>query len=81
MVSQLLHDPPKWDGTNEEYEYALKWAAGSLYGAGTESVRSSPSVMILGNRLRGLYRFDDTLVAGRGVTGAADWAVEPPLAG
>jgi hypothetical protein len=50
MVSQLLHDPPKWDGTNEQYEYALKWAAGSLYGAGTESVRHSHSVMA--------FRFD-----------------------
>ncbi|KAI0318715.1 cytochrome P450 [Amylostereum chailletii] len=46
LVGTLLQSDPQ-DMTQDQYEYVVKWAAGSLYGAGTESTVSSISTFVL----------------------------------
>ncbi|KAH9009389.1 cytochrome P450 [Lactarius hengduanensis] len=47
LVGTLLSREGPEEMTREEYEYTIKWAAGSLYGAGTESTTSSISTFLL----------------------------------
>ncbi|KAI0040853.1 cytochrome P450 [Auriscalpium vulgare] len=46
LVGSLLSENPS-EMSREEYEYIVKWAAGSLYGAGTESTVSGISTFLL----------------------------------
>ena len=39
LAAVLLRDTAQQQGSDSEYEYTVMWAVGSLYGAGTESVR------------------------------------------
>ncbi|KAI9435627.1 cytochrome P450 [Lactarius psammicola] len=47
LVGTLLSREGPEEMTREEYEYTIKWAAGSLYGAGTESTTSSIATFLL----------------------------------
>ncbi|KAI0280920.1 cytochrome P450 [Russula aff. rugulosa BPL654] len=47
LVGTLLSSEGPKEMTREEYEYTIKWAAGSLYGAGTESTTSSITTFLL----------------------------------
>ncbi|KAH9970119.1 cytochrome P450 [Lactifluus volemus] len=47
LVGSLLSSECPKEMTREEYEYTIKWAAGSLYGAGTESTTSSITTFLL----------------------------------
>ncbi|KAI0056482.1 cytochrome P450 [Artomyces pyxidatus] len=46
LVGSLLNNNPT-EMSREDYEYIIKWAAGSLYGAGTESTVSGISTFFL----------------------------------
>ncbi|KAH9990779.1 cytochrome P450 [Russula vinacea] len=47
LVGSLLSSEGPKEMTREEYEYTIKWAAGSLYGAGTESTTSAITTFLL----------------------------------
>ncbi|KAI0271303.1 cytochrome P450 [Gloeopeniophorella convolvens] len=47
LVGNLLSRDGPEEMTRDEYEYTIKWAAGSLYGAGTESTTSSITTFLL----------------------------------